>query len=501
MTKHHQTANSAQIQFKLATVWQAKGQVERALSGYRAAIALQPDYIPPHLELGNLLCQQGRLEEAIDVYRRASALNPHEPGFAPKLAAVLARKNAQETGSSPAMASAAAYHRPAANGPGHILLYTDCPGIHGAEQCHHLLMLTWLAAGYHVTCAQSKADHHLIHERQQAGIQHLWLEPDDIYDNPNGASAFVNEAEAAWVFNTARPDLIVFSGGGPVSNLAAQQVAGRLGIPYIVIVHCVTASWAKKFAAHLPKLPAVYQQAESVIAVSQENLDLLHSHFGLPPALGQVIYNGRPAAFFAPIDPTRRRQVRRALAIPEQAVVVFTSGRMELVKGYQHQLKAIKQLKADPIWPRLYFMWAGTGTLEAQLRAVAAQLAAEDHIRFLGHHADVPALLDAADIFVLPSHFEGMPLSVMEAMAKGLPVIATAVSGIVEELGDTGQLLPNPIDHPDGTINGLVATLAAWGADANLRASVGRACRQRAEALFQIGPMTDHYLAIVRQTL
>ena len=124
----------------------------------------------------------------------------------------------------------------------------------------------------------------------------------------------------------------------------AKQVATRLGIPYLVVVHCVTASWAKKFAAHLSELPNIYRQAEAVIAVSQENLDLLHQLFGLPDTLGQVVYNGRPKTYFEPFDPSKRQRVRHALDIPDDAIVVFTSGRMEMVKGYQYQLKAIKQL-------------------------------------------------------------------------------------------------------------------------------------------------------------
>ncbi|UCD29379.1 MAG: tetratricopeptide repeat protein, partial [Planctomycetota bacterium] len=88
------TAKSAQIQYKLAMVWHAKGNLEQAISGYRAAINLQPNYVPAHLELGNLLCQQGKLDEAVDVYRRAIEHNPNEPSFPKKLADILARKNA-----------------------------------------------------------------------------------------------------------------------------------------------------------------------------------------------------------------------------------------------------------------------------------------------------------------------------------------------------------------------------------------------------------------------
>jgi len=495
------TAKSAQVQFKLATMWHAKGHLERAISGYREAINLQPDYVPAHLELGNLLCQQGKLDEAIDVYRRAIELNPNEPSFSKKLADIVAQKNEKNTSAQNTIQPVSSYQQTTDNGLGHILLYTDRPGIHGAEQCNQLLMLSLVEAGYRVSCAQSKANHHLIHERHQAGVQHLWLDDDDIYDIQNAAKALTNYDEAEQVFNTARPDLIIFSDGCPVSSLAAKQVAARLGIPYLVIVHCVTASWAKKFAAQLSKLPDIYHQAEAVIAVSQENLDLLRGLFGLPNSVGRVVYNGRPNTFFEPVDPSTRQRVRHDLNIPDDAIVVFTSGRMEMVKGYQYQLKAIKQLRTRAVWPQLYFMWAGTGTLESQLRAVITQLEAEDHVKFLGQRSDIPDLLNATDIFVLTSQFEGMPLSIMEAMAKGLPVIATDVSGTGEELGETGKLLPNPIDDPEGTINGLVSTLEEWVSDSNLRRFIGQTCKQRAESVFKGGQMFETYLKIIERSL
>lgn len=490
---------TAQVRYKLATVWHAKGYLERAISGYQEAIQLQPNYIPAYVELGNLLCQQNKLDEAIEVYRRAIEFNPNELSFPKKLADLLAQKKSKSTEQSISQPSPA-YQQTIDNGLGHILLYTDCPGIHGAEQCNQLLMMNLVAAGYRVTCAQSQANHHLIQERQQAGIQHLWLADDDIYDIQNSAKALTNHNEAEQVFKTAQPDLIIFSNGCPVSNLAAKQVAARLKIPYVVVVHCVTANWAKKFAAHLSKLPDIYRQAEAVIAVSQENLDLLRRLFGLPNSIGQVVYNGRPDIFFAPVDLTIRQRVREALNIPNNAIIVFTSGRMEVVKGYQYQIKAIKQLRTQPVWPQLYFMWAGTGTLEAQLRAVIAELEAEDHVKFLGQRSDIPELLNAADIFVLTSQFEGMPLSVMEAMAKGLPVLATSVSGTGEELGQTGKLLPNPLDDPDGTVNGLVSTLADWAADLNLRNSIGQACQQRAKKLFTQEQMVKKYLELIQRS-
>src|SRR5207248_8035636 len=136
-------------------------------------------------------------------------------------------------------------------------------------------------------------------------------------------------------------------------------------------------------------------------------------------------------------------------------------------------LKAIKDLCDSAIWSQLYFAWVGTGTLEPQLRAAVDGLGAQDHVRFLGERLDVADVLAAADIFVLTTLYEGMPRTVMEAMARGLPVAATGVSGIPEELGGTGKLLPDPLLAPQAVVSELVATIRAWAMDASLRQAGG----------------------------
>ncbi|MEA5420524.1 CmcI family methyltransferase [Spirulina sp. CCNP1310] len=109
--------------------------------------------------------------------------------------------------------------------------------------------------------------------------------------------------------------------------------------------------------------------------------------------------------------------------------------------------------------------------------------------------------LNAADIFVFPSQLEGMPIGVMEAMAKGLPVVATAVSGIPEQLGDTGKLLADPKQNPAQTVTDLVQTLIAWAENLTLRAEIGQACQARAAAHFTEARMLQETLAVIHQTL
>ena len=101
---------------------------------------------------------------------------------------------------------------------------------------------------------------------------------------------------------------------------------------------------------------------------------------------------------------------------------------------------------------------------------------APPHVRRLGYRTDIPELLAAADIFALPSHFEGLPMSVIEAMLTGLPVVATAIRGPREQVvdGETGLLVP-PMSVPP-----LAAALRRLAADPALRARMGEAGRTRA---------------------
>jgi glycosyltransferase involved in cell wall biosynthesis len=92
-----------------------------------------------------------------------------------------------------------------------------------------------------------------------------------------------------------------------------------------------------------------------------------------------------------------------------------------------------------------------------------------------------------------------MPLAIMEAMAKGLPVVATAVSGIPEELGTTGQLLPPAGQNPAALIDQLVQTLTSWTADPQLRRAVGEAGRLRADRMFRESRMIEATVCLIGQ--
>ncbi|MGH7801955.1 MAG: glycosyltransferase [Thermodesulfobacteriota bacterium] len=378
-----------------------------------------------------------------------------------------------------------------------ILLYTDCPTPYGAQRIAHSLVRKMLEEDYRVTWVQHNASHHLIEERNQLGIDHIWLEDDDLHHPTKPVRAFVNNTEARRIFERTHPDLIIFNDGCAVSNLAAKQVAINMKIPLIMITHVVTSIIARIFKPYLHQLTDIYQKSQAIITVCNNNKLLLHRFFNLPDNLGRVIYNGLPAEFFKGTNFEVRNRIRQAMGISSSAIVCFTAARLDPDKGYQYQLTAIKQLIQSEIWPSLYFVWAGSGSLSNKIKNVATELDVNRHVILLGERPDIPDLLEAADIFILTSQFEGMPLAVMEAMAKGKPVIATAVSGIPEALGDTGKLLPDPTVDPQETIGELAGTIYGWSLDPGLRHKIGQACKKRAEKMFREERMVQEYLGII----
>nr|WP_277879953.1 glycosyltransferase family 4 protein [Leptolyngbya sp. FACHB-36] len=377
------------------------------------------------------------------------------------------------------------------------------PAIGGILQYNHAILSALASLGYSVTYVEEIPDALVkllgpegmertrqradwFRSRQPSSIQRLWRET-------------TAATEMEQIVTDANPDLLILSNGGPIVNFLPKRAAIRSGIPFIVVEHLVHPVKPKATPEAYAELAQQYAAAKAVIAVSQNNLGLLRKLFGLADDHGQVIYCGRPSQYFQPRDLDVRSRLRQQWDIPNDAVVCFTAARLDIIKGYQYLLGAIKRLKQTPAWSNLYFAWAGTGTLEEHFRQAVQQAGVGDRVKFLGELADITDWLDASDMFLLPSESEGLPLAIMEAMAKGLPVAATAVSGVPEGLGDTGQLLTSPMfGDSQATIQELVTTIGRWASDATLRQKIGDAGRQRAEQLFREERMVEETIAVVR---
>ncbi len=189
-----------------------------------------------------------------------------------------------------------------------------------------------------------------------------------------------------------------------------------------------------------------------------------------------AIGNGRDPAVFHP-DPDARARIRAELGAPEERVVVLAVSRLVRHKGYPELARAMRDVPDIDLWVAGDRLPTDRGE---DMAALLAGAGLGGRLLMLGYRADVPALLAASDIFVLPSHFEGLPMSVIEAMLTGLPVVATDIRGPREQVvsGETGLLVP------PGDAGALAAALASLAGNPALRARMGAAGRARATELY-----------------
>ena len=364
-----------------------------------------------------------------------------------------------------------------------VLIYTDDPGEGGVAVYNSRLATGLMGLGYDAMIAQSDPRHAGLIESRPA-IEHVRI-PFDTRRDPE--RNLTDTQTAAAVLRSARPDIVIFTNCAPVSQVAATIAAAEQAIPFVIVEGYVPRpgplSPQQAWMLHFQRL--LYERAKAVIAVSRDNLDLLRAHYGLHARKGEVIHYGRPDEFFQSRNPELRQRAREELGIATDATVCLTTARFTDVKGFSHQFSAMGLLRNRPAWEHLHFVWAGDGPLrDACIRRVADE-GFGSRVSMPGHVTDVISLLDAADIFVLPSHYEGMPLSIIEAMAKGLAVAATGVSGIPEQLGQTGWLLPDPNIDPAATANVLAESIEAWATDRSRLRDAGAAAKSRAQDMFR----------------
>lgn len=197
-----------------------------------------------------------------------------------------------------------------------------------------------------------------------------------------------------------------------------------------------------------------------------------------------VIHNG---VELSPVV-SNRKEIREKLNIREDSVAGIIVARIDGKKGHETLIAATEAL--DEKAP--YLLIVGDGVQRATLEDIAIRSPNSKQIRFLGFRSDIPDLLAASDFFVLPSLTEGLPLSVLEAMAQKLPVIATNVGGIPELVvdGETGILIP-PND-PDALANAMERMIR----DPAMRRRMGEAGYHRVATEFSFNEMTRKYEAL-----
>jgi glycosyltransferase involved in cell wall biosynthesis len=287
--------------------------------------------------------------------------------------------------------------------------------------------------------------------------------------------------EVRRLMRAIKPDLVhahTFKAGF-LGRFAARQ----LRTPSVYTVHmwpfgqAVPLSW-RIVAPFCERLAARW--CDKLISVSQRGAqDAARYRIGHPSQL-VPIWNGIPD------HPSRARLNH------DGGVSCTMVGRFSEFKDQRLLLRAFARIPGEP---RLRFV--GEGGTEALAWKLANDLGIRERVEFMGSRGDVSEILTQTDVFVLASNLEALPISILEAMRAGLPVIASNVGGVSEEVvhGETGFVVA------PGSVSEFSEALQRLLADKSLRIGMGRAGRKRFEELFRVDEMIARTEAVYKQVL
>src|SRR5215469_13661333 len=296
----------------------------------------------------------------------------------------------------------------------------------------------------------------------------------------------IADARAFWeiwrLIRKLRPDLLhlhTFKAG------FLARLAGRiLGIPSIYTIHAWLYGTAavSRFSSALsgPCERLAARWCERIITVSQAGARVVRGHRIGSPSKLVTIHNGLPdSSEHARLSPT------------DTPVITMVA---RFIEGKDHDL-LLRAFASIPKGPRLRLV--GDGPTRASAECLARELGIHEQVDFLGNRNDVASLLATADVFVLASRSEMLPISILEAMRAGLPVIASDVGGVGEAVthNENGFLVPS------GSVSALAQALTDLTNDYALRLRMGHAGRQRFTDQFLSSAMEKHTRSIYREVL
>ena len=357
--------------------------------------------------------------------------------------------------------------------PLHIALATDSlvPSGVGA----HMIALARELAPRHSVVLFAPTSSGLAAEARAAGLDAHEYMPADVEALRRALEAF-------------RCDLLHVHAGIGWEGHGLVRLGREFGVPHILrtehLPYLLTDP--DQIAAH----SATVKKIDALVCVSA-GCAASYVAAGVPEHLVRVVRNGaEPRPVSPPHDETRAM-----LGVDADAPLVLTVARFTEQKGHRMLLGAIP--KVLDISPRAVFAMAGDGPLMPEFAELAAPHVESGAVRLLGARTDVGDLLAAADLFVLPSLFEGLPLVLLEAMAAGLPCVATRIGGTEDAVldGETGWLAA------PGNVDDLARAVIEALSDPAARARHAEAARDRFEQHFSATRMATDTEAVYREVL
>ena len=268
-----------------------------------------------------------------------------------------------------------------------------------------------------------------------------------------------------------------------------SAAARLLSLPLILTMHgglTVTKALRRRVA-----LRWAIRGSANAVAVSNATREDFARDLGIRKSAFTVVHNGVPA------DAGNAERVRREFGCKDDETIILVVGNLERNKNHRMLLEALARLEDEGLsTPWRLILAAGRGGSEhAYLRELIGSRNWDDRVHIALGRDDIPDLQALADIFVMPSLWEGLPMALLEAMVAGKAILASATAGIPEAI-DNGKegLLVAP-----GDLDALTAGLRTLLADRGQRARLGEAARSRARSEFTVEVMTNRYEALYEQ--
>lgn len=387
--------------------------------------------------------------------------------------------------SAPAAPTTGAGTMPARFGRVRLLILTVGFTVGGAEQLILVTAPRLQRLGFEVLVACLKGWGPIGDELERSGVRAVAL---------GAAGAFDLRAAGRLLSLLRRERIQILHAHLYLANIAARVIGRMAGVPVVIGTHHDTDLEIGLFGRLCEA--ATGSMSDTVLACSEAVRRHAIRAYGLGHGQVRTLRNALPDPGETWSDPARRVDLRRELgAAPGERLVGSVGRLIEPKKGLPVFLAAARRI-AERL-PDVRFVIVGDGPARQRLEQMARRLGVAHLTTFAGERRDIPRVMEALDLLVQPSNWEGFGLTLLEAMAAGRPVVATRVGGMPEVVvhGRTGLLVP-PGD-PDALAGACLEILS----DGERAARFGAAGRQRARADFSIDRMVNDTVALYRELL
>jgi glycosyltransferase involved in cell wall biosynthesis len=271
------------------------------------------------------------------------------------------------------------------------------------------------------------------------------------------------------------------------SNMLAMPLAWLARVPVRIATHHGIVAGIPRWRENLHAWMINNNIAHYIVAVSAMTRQKLLDE-GIRAEHIVVIQNGIAPV---PLEGVNRSQVRKEAGMGQDDLILLAVGRLVYSKAHEVLIAAMPAVLKK--FPNAKVGICGDGVLRADLEAQIQSLSLSDSVKLLGTSDNVAKFLASADVFVMPSLWEGLPIALLEAMSAGLPVIATKVEGVEEVIveGEHGLLVP--IKDAGALANAIIQLLAA----PQLRHKMGAASKAKVLELYTADRMCEQYLALM----